>query len=84
MTKGTDGDFPFIVNVITPLAQTHICTGVLLKPDVVATPAACVDKVATSSEPFPLVRVGSYLLNRHDGPEREEVGGPELCPTFAR
>ena len=69
-------DFPFIVNVLDPIVQTHECTGVLIDRRTVIVPASCVKKEPRIPSSFPLVRLGSYNLNAHDGDEPEEVS---LC-----
>lgn len=55
------------------LVQTHGCTGVLVKENVVVVPAQCVYKDHRGADAFPLVRLGSYDLNSHDGQNPEEV-----------
>ncbi|CAD7702192.1 unnamed protein product [Ostreobium quekettii] len=55
------------------MVQTHVCTGILVKPGLVVAPASCVTKGIKDQEKFPLVRLGSYDLNTHDGPEEPEV-----------
>eukprot|EP00803_Ostreobium_quekettii_P005613 evm.model.scf_375EXC.3 EVM.evm.TU.scf_375EXC.3 scf_375EXC:32149-50201(+) len=66
-------DFPFIANVMNAMLQTHMCTGVLVKQDLVLVPASCVTTSIRDPGEFPSVRLGSYDLNTHDGPEEPEV-----------
>ncbi|CAD7705366.1 unnamed protein product [Ostreobium quekettii] len=66
--------FLFIVNILDPMVQTHDCTGVLIDPRTVLVPASCVTKTAkVLRDQFPLVRVGSYNLNKPDGLENQET-----------
>jgi len=67
-------EFLFIANILDPMVQTHDCTGVLIDHDIVLVPASCITKTAkVARDQFPLVRVGSYNLNKPDGPESQET-----------
>ncbi|CAD7699910.1 unnamed protein product [Ostreobium quekettii] len=64
--------FAFIVNILDPVVQTHSCTGVLIDRKTVAVPASCVQTRSHGIRKFPIVRVGSYNLNTHDEPGKDE------------
>ncbi|CAD7695711.1 unnamed protein product, partial [Ostreobium quekettii] len=71
------GKYLYIANVLDPYTHIHLCTGVLLDSDQVAIPAQCVLKEA-ANEPgspvyFPIVRMGSKNLNKHEEAGEEEV-----------
>lgn len=76
-TQACGDKYRFIANVMSPTTNTHVCSGILIEDALVVVPASCVSKKCTKSEPFPLIRAGSYALNGVDGTSVVEVG---CCP----
>lgn len=79
-TKRCHDSFPWIANVMDPFVQTHQCSGILVKPNVVIVPAQCINSDPSDKILYPLVRLGSYNLNRDDG-NKPEDGSMDPLPS---